>query len=87
MNNMKKLGFMIVFVVGALLAGTANLQLTIGAVLLVIGYNEFRKQGISLDKIDDEILAEISKFVSKNSPKSPVIKTVKPKKKTAKKAT
>lgn len=62
---MRKLLFVALFVVGLLLAGTADLQLTLGAALLAIGYTEFRKQGISLDQIDDHVLAELRKLVNK----------------------
>lgn len=62
---MKQLLFVALFLAGLLLAGTANLQLTVGAALLAIGYTEFRKQGVSLDQIDDHVLAELRKLVNR----------------------
>jgi len=54
-----KLAFIALFVVGALLAGTANLQLTAGVILMLIGYAEFRKLNINLDNIDDVVLEKL----------------------------
>lgn len=54
-----KLAFIALFVVGALLAGTANLQLTAGAILMLVGYSEFRKLGLNLDTIDDVVLEKL----------------------------
>lgn len=59
---MKKLGFLIIFAVGAVLAGTANLQLTIGAILMAVGYTEFRRSGLTLSQID-EIIATIHESI------------------------
>lgn len=49
----KKLGFLALFVFGAILALTSNLQFAIGVLLMVVGYNELRKTAISLDKVQD----------------------------------
>lgn len=54
-----KLAFLVLFVLGVLLAGTANLQLTAGVILMLIGYAEFRKLNISLDNIDDVVLEKL----------------------------
>lgn len=60
-----KLVFILLFVIGALLAGTANLQLTAGVILMLVGYAEFRKLGITLDSLDDIILAKIRETLNK----------------------
>lgn len=60
-----KLVFIILFVIGALLAGTANLQLTAGVILMLIGYAEFRKLGINLDTIDDVVLEKLRELLNK----------------------
>lgn len=54
-----KLAFIALFVVGALLAGTANLQLTAGVILMLIGYAEFRKLGLTLDNLDEALLEKL----------------------------
>lgn len=54
-----KLAFLVLFVLGVLLAGTANLQLTAGVILMLIGYAEFRKLNINLDNIDDVVLEKL----------------------------
>lgn len=60
-----KLLFILLFVVGALLAGTANLQLTAGVVLMLIGYAEFRKTGLTLENLDDALLEKLKDAISK----------------------
>ena len=45
----------VMIIMGATLACFANLQLSIGALLFIIGYTEFRKYGLSLDQIDEVI--------------------------------
>lgn len=49
----------LLFLAGVVVAGTANLQFTIGAVLMVVAYTELRKKGVDLDKIDDIILEKV----------------------------
>jgi uncharacterized membrane protein len=49
----KKIGFLALFVLGAVLALTSNLQFAIGVLLMVVGYNELRKTALSLDKVQD----------------------------------
>lgn len=60
-----KLVFVLLFVIGALLAGTANLQLTAGVILMLIGYAEFRKLGINLDTLDDVVLEKLRELLNK----------------------
>lgn len=60
-----KLVFVLLFVIGALLAGTANLQLTAGVILMLIGYAEFRKLGINLDTLDDVVLEKLRELLQK----------------------
>lgn len=60
-----KLIFIILFIIGALLAGTANLQLTAGVILMLIGYAEFRKLGINLDTLDDVVLEKLRELLNK----------------------
>lgn len=50
----KSILFSILFLVGLFLVFTANLQISAGVVLMVIGYQEFRSFGMA-----DKILAEI----------------------------
>lgn len=50
----KSILFSILFLVGLFLVFTANLQISAGALLMVIGYQEFRSFGLA-----DKILAEI----------------------------
>lgn len=56
--------FIVLFVLGAILAGTANLQLTAGVILMLVGYGEFRKLGLTLDTIDDAILEKLREKLS-----------------------
>lgn len=58
-----KLAFLVLFVLGVLLAGTANLQLTAGVILMLIGYAEFRKLNINLDNIDDVVLEKLREIL------------------------
>ena len=60
-----KLVFVLLFVIGALLAGTANLQLTAGVILMLNGYAEFRKLGINLDTLDDVVLEKLRELLQK----------------------
>jgi hypothetical protein len=47
--------YIAMMIAGATLACFANLQLSIGALLFILGYTEFRKNGLSLDQIDEII--------------------------------
>ena len=50
----KSILFSVLFLVGLLLVFTANLQISAGVVLMVIGYQEFRSFGLA-----EKLLAEI----------------------------
>jgi len=50
----KSILFSVLFLVGLLLVFTANLQISAGVILMVIGYNEFRSFGLA-----EKLLAEI----------------------------
>lgn len=59
---MKKTLLALGSLVGLAIAGTANLQLTIGVAIMVICYLELRKLGVNVDQIDDIVLEQIKKF-------------------------
>lgn len=61
--NIRKIAFILLFLIGGLLAATANLQITIGAALMILGYSEFKRQNIDLSEIDDVLLEEIKKLI------------------------
>ncbi len=63
----KNLGLAVVFVVGAFLSLTANLQLSIGVFLMALAYTEFRRNGLDITQVDDILLEKLREVISKGT--------------------
>lgn len=61
-----KVAFAGLFVAGAALALTVNIQLSLGAILMVVAYEELRKRDIPLNQIDDILKDKIEELLKKN---------------------
>jgi len=61
----QKLIFIILLLLGGLMAATVNLQLTLGVILMVVGYSELRKRGVALTDIDDILKDKITELLDK----------------------
>lgn len=60
-----KVLFAVLFLVGGFLAATVNLQLSLGVALMIVSWNELRKQGVALDQIDDILKEKIKELLDK----------------------
>lgn len=62
---MKNVFFASLFVVGAILTATVDLQLSVGVILMVFAYNELRKVGINLSQVDDVLIDQLRDIVNR----------------------
>jgi hypothetical protein len=62
---MRNFFLVLLFLAGAILAGTANFQFTIGAILLLVAYVELRKTGVDINQFDDIILEKVREFTAR----------------------
>lgn len=61
---MKNFFLVVLFLIGLLLVLTFDVQLTLGVVFMIVGYDALRRRGISVSQYDDVVHDLVKKYLN-----------------------